>query len=117
MSDGLHRHIPSVINYCSDCNITWCNALPTLRVGRQDERAPPPPVCELCHRRFCQCVDKPPSLPPYPGAEDCCQSAPQCTFCVWGVYDQQLAEYEAHVSSNPGGGGGGGGSGGSGGGA
>ena len=80
------------------------------RIGRHDERPPPPPICDLCHRRFCQCVDKPPSEPPYPGAEDCCQSAPQCKFCVWVVYEEQLAAYEAYVRSDGGGGGGGGGS-------
>ena len=73
------------------------------RIGRHDERPPPPPVCELCHRRFCQCVDKPPSQPPYPGPEDCCQSAPQSKFCVWEVYEQQLSEYEAYVQSKSGG--------------
>lgn len=76
------------------------------RVGRHDERPPPPPVCQRCHRRFCQCEDKPPSKPPFPGPEDCCQSAPQCKFCVWKVYEQQLREYEAFMRNNEGGGGG-----------
>mmetsp|Transcript_26444 Transcript_26444/g.66271 ORF Transcript_26444/g.66271 Transcript_26444/m.66271 type:complete len:152 (-) Transcript_26444:276-731(-) len=69
------------------------------RIGRHDERPAPPGICQLCHRRFCQCEDKPPCKPPYPGPEDCCQSAPQCEFCTWVVYEQQLQEYEAHVRS------------------
>ena len=83
------------------------------RVGRHDERPRPPPVCTSCRRRFCRCHVDGQQLrrPPRPGPEDCCQSAPQCTFCVWIVYEQELEEYEAaRVSSNPGGGGGGGGS-------
>ena len=71
------------------------------RVGRHDERPPPPPICEACHRRFCACEDKPPTRPPLPGPDDCCQSAPQCKFCVWIVHDQLLAEYRAHVAANP----------------
>jgi hypothetical protein len=30
------------------------------------------------------------------GPEDCCQSSPQCKFCVWTIYDEQLAEYETN---------------------
>jgi len=71
------------------------------RVGRHDERPPPPPICEACHRRFCACEDKPPTRPPLPGPDDCCQSAPQCKFCVWIDHDQLLAEYRAHVAANP----------------
>ena len=69
------------------------------RVGRHDERPPPPPLCEACHRRFCQCVAKPPSEPHVPGAEDCCQSSPQCKFCVWIVYEENLAEYHAYLAT------------------
>ena len=69
------------------------------RVGRHDERPPPPPLCETCHRRFCQCVAKPPSEPHVPGAEDCCQSSPQCKFCVWIVYEENLAEYHAYLAT------------------
>ena len=69
------------------------------RVGRHDERPPPAPICETCHRRFCRCVDKPPTEPPAPGAEDCCQSSPQCKFCVWLVYEENVAEYQAYLAT------------------
>lgn len=65
------------------------------RLGRHDARPPPPPVCASCARRHCRCEDKPPARPPTPGPEDCCQSAPQCTFCVWIVHEERLAEFRA----------------------
>ena len=34
-----------------------------------------------------------------PGAEDCCQSSPQCKFCVWIVYEENLAEYHAYLAT------------------
>ena len=67
------------------------------RVGRHDERAPPPPICSVCARRFCACREKPIVAPVLPGAEDCCQSSPQCKFCVWTVYEDDLAKYRRHL--------------------
>jgi hypothetical protein len=67
------------------------------RVGRHDERPPPPPLCGSCGRRFCKCEHAVPVEPPYPGPEDCCQSSPQCKFCVWTTYASQLEAYEARL--------------------
>jgi hypothetical protein len=66
------------------------------RVGRHDERPAPPPVCQTCHRRFCACTStsKVPIEPQKPGPEDCCQSTPQCKFCVWTLYEELARKYE-----------------------
>jgi hypothetical protein len=58
---------------------------------------PPPPLCGSCGRRFCECEHAVPVEPPYPGPEDCCQSSPQCKFCVWTTYASQLEAYEARL--------------------
>ena len=63
------------------------------RIGRHDERPLPPPVCSVCNRRFCSCSNRVLTEPQIPGPEDCCQSIPQCKFCVWTVYEEQLEEY------------------------
>tara|TARA_B100000405_G_scaffold44698_1_gene29561 strand:+ start:189 stop:314 length:126 start_codon:yes stop_codon:yes gene_type:complete len=34
-----------------------------------------------------------------PGAEDCCQSSPQCKFCVWLVHEENVAEYQAYLAT------------------
>jgi hypothetical protein len=44
-------------------------------------------------------VHKPPTEPAAPGAEDCCQSSPQCKFCVWLVYEENVAEYQAYLAT------------------
>lgn len=69
------------------------------RVGRHDERPLPPPLCGSCGRRFCKCEHAVPVEPPYPGPEDCCQSSPQCKFCVWTTYASQLEAYEARLKA------------------
>jgi hypothetical protein len=58
-----------------------------------------PPICSVCARRFCACREKPIVAPVLPGAEDCCQSSPQCKFCVWTVYEDDLAKYRRHLSA------------------
>jgi hypothetical protein len=60
------------------------------RVGRHDERKPPSPICDLCGRRFCRCPDAPPPYPPYPEAEDCCQSAPQARLHLITLFSAEL---------------------------
>ena len=61
--------------------------------GGSKKRPPPPPVCSVCNRRFCSCSNRVLTEPQIPGPEDCCQSIPQCKFCVWTVYEEQLEEY------------------------
>jgi hypothetical protein len=75
------------------------NPLTDTRLHQYDQRPPPNALCEKCSRRFCSCEEnvktkrEPPEMP---GPEDCCQSTPQCKFCVWTIYDEQLAEYETN---------------------
>ena len=86
---------------------TYARAHTTNSSGR-DTREPPPPICETCKRRFCQCThakteELPLFVPPYdnrpprePGPTQCCQSAPPCEACVWTVYYDDLARWRAH---------------------
>ena len=80
----------------------------TTNSSGRDTREPPPPICETCKRRFCQCTtakteELPLFVPPYdnrpprePGPTECCQSAPPCEACVWTVYYDDLARWRAH---------------------
>ena len=74
------------------------NPLTDTRLHQYDQRPPPNAVCEICSRRFCSCEENRTMKrkPEMPGPEDCCQSSPQCKFCVWTIYDEQLAEYETN---------------------
>ena len=83
------------------------NALEDLRFHQYDKRPKPEQICAKCERRFCSCEDKNDGndsstkkksmqRPEIPGSEDCCQSTPQCTFCVWTVYEELLSEFEAN---------------------
>ena len=74
------------------------NPLTDTRLHQYDQRPPPNALCEICSRRFCSCEENRTMKrkPEMPGPEDCCQSSPQCKFCVWTIYDEQLAEYETN---------------------
>lgn len=73
------------------------NPLTDTRLHQYDKRPPPNALCEKCSRRFCACPEsKSKTKPEMPGPEDCCQSSPQCKFCVWTIYDEQLTEYETN---------------------
>ena len=74
------------------------NPLTDTRLHQYDRRPPPNALCEICSRRFCSCEENRTMKrkPEMPGPEDCCQSSPQCKFCVWTIYDEQLAEYETN---------------------
>ena len=74
------------------------NPLTDTRLHQYDQRPPPNAMCEICSRRFCSCEENRTMKrkPEMPGPEDCCQSSPQCKFCVWTIYDEQLAEYETN---------------------
>ena len=74
------------------------NPLTDTRLHQYDQRPPPNALCEICSRRFCSCEENRTKKrkPEMPGPEDCCQSSPQCKFCVWTIYDEQLAEYETN---------------------
>ena len=73
------------------------NPLTDTRLHQYDKRPPPNSLCEKCSRRFCSCPEsKSKTKPEMPGPEDCCQSSPQCKFCVWTIYDEQLTEYETN---------------------
>ena len=74
------------------------NPLTDTRLHQYDQRPPPNALCEMCSRRFCSCEENRTKKrkPEMPGPEDCCQSSPQCKFCVWTIYDEQLAEYETN---------------------
>jgi len=74
------------------------NPLTDTRLHQYDQRPPPNALCEKCSRRFCSCEENRTKKrkPEMPGPEDCCQSSPQCKFCVWTIYDEQLAEYETN---------------------
>ena len=75
------------------------NPLTDTRLHQYDQRPPPNALCEICSRRFCSCEENRTKKrkPEMPGPEDCCQSSPQCKFCVWTIYDEQLAEYETNT--------------------
>mmetsp|Transcript_16592 Transcript_16592/g.22895 ORF Transcript_16592/g.22895 Transcript_16592/m.22895 type:complete len:134 (-) Transcript_16592:137-538(-) len=69
----------------------------TPQTKKQDVKVPN--LCGTCGRRFgCECNIKPgdvANLPPQkPGPEECCQSAPQCRFCVWTIYYQEVEKYK-----------------------
>ena len=72
------------------------NPLTDTRLYQYDKRPPPNALCGKCSRRFCSCESKSKTKPEMPGPEDCCQSSPQCKFCVWTIYDEQLTEYETN---------------------
>ena len=74
------------------------NPLTDTRLHQYDQRPPPNALCEICSRRYCSCEENRTMKrkPEIPGPEDCCQSSPQCKFCVWTIYDEQLAEYETN---------------------
>lgn len=63
-----------------------------------DPRRPVPELCPMCQRRFCRCSMKALEPPRKPLESDCCRSEPRCTFCVFVVYEDMLAEYNDAVN-------------------
>ena len=70
--------------------------LDDTRFHQFDDRPPPQPICETCRRRFCACETTKKQKPTKPGPEECCQSTPQCKYCVWTMYEELLIEYETN---------------------